>query len=43
MYFLFVNHDWEPSRYFDAHSTDQSLIRAFIRKEVEDAEERRHG
>ena len=36
MYYMFVNHDWSPSVYFDAHETDKMLIRAFMRKEVDD-------
>ena len=41
MYYCFVNHDWPPSVYFDAHESDKRLIRAFIRKESEDYEEAR--
>nr|DAM81778.1 MAG TPA: hypothetical protein [Caudoviricetes sp.] len=40
MYYLFVNHDWSPSVFFDAPFSDKVLIRHFIRKEAEEAKER---
>lgn len=40
MYYLFVNHDWSPSVFFDAPFSDKLLIKHFIRKEVEEAKER---
>nr|DAR80454.1 MAG TPA: hypothetical protein [Caudoviricetes sp.] len=40
MYYLFVNHNWSPSVFFDAPFSDKVLIRHFIRKEVEEAKER---
>jgi len=40
MYYLFVNHNWSPSVFFDAHYYDKLLIKHFIRKEVEEARER---
>lgn len=39
MYYLFVNHDWPPSVYFDAHETDKIVIRAFIQEEAMHYEE----
>ena len=39
MYYLYVNHHWPPSVYFDAHESDKRLIRAFLRLEVEELEE----
>ena len=41
MYFLFVNHHWSPSVYFDAPAADKLLIRAFAEREAEEAEEER--
>ena len=41
MYLLFVNHHWSPTEYFDAHESDKILIRAFLRKQAEDAEKER--
>jgi len=35
MYYLFVNHHWPPSVYFDAHESDKRVILGFIRAEVE--------
>ena len=40
MYYLFVNHDWSPSVFFDAPFSDKVLINHFIRREVEEAKER---
>ena len=40
MYYLFVNHDWSPSVFFDAAFSDKVLIKHFIRREVEEAKER---
>ena len=40
MYYLFVNHDWSPSVFFDAPFSDKVLIKHFIRREVEEAMER---
>nr|DAS48000.1 MAG TPA: hypothetical protein [Caudoviricetes sp.] len=40
MFYLFVNHDWSPSVFFDAPFSDKLLIKHFIRKEVEEAKER---
>lgn len=40
MYYLFVNHDWSPSVFFDSPFSDRLLIKHFIRKEVEEAKER---
>lgn len=40
MYYLFVNHDWSPSVFFDAPFSDKLLIKHFIRREVEEAKER---
>lgn len=40
MFYLFVNHHWSPSVFFDAHYYDKLLIKHFIRKEVEEARER---
>nr|DAM81621.1 MAG TPA: hypothetical protein [Caudoviricetes sp.] len=40
MYYLFVNHDWSPSVFFDVPFSDKVLIKHFIRREVEEAKER---
>ena len=40
MYYLFVNHDWSPSVFFDAPFSDKVLIKHFIRREVEEMKER---
>lgn len=41
MYYLYINHDWAPSVYFDAPESDKRLIRAFIQKESKDYEDLR--
>ncbi len=44
MYYLFVNHNWSPSVYFDAHESDKRVIRAFIAEEAKHyAEMEREG
>nr|DAF22912.1 MAG TPA: hypothetical protein [Caudoviricetes sp.]DAJ43654.1 MAG TPA: hypothetical protein [Caudoviricetes sp.] len=35
MFYLFCNHDWAPSVYFDAHESDKRVIRAFAKMEAE--------
>nr|DAZ43762.1 MAG TPA: hypothetical protein [Caudoviricetes sp.] len=35
MYYLFCNHDWEPSVYYDAHESDKRVIHAFVKMEAE--------
>ena len=40
MYYLFVNHDWSPSVFFDAPFFDKALIKHFIKREIEEAKER---
>lgn len=40
MYFMYVNHNWPPSVYFDAHESDKRVIRAFMKREVEEWKER---
>lgn len=37
MFYLFVNHHWSPSVFFDANYSDRILIKHFIRLEVEEA------
>ena len=34
-FYLFCNHDWAPSVYFDAHESDKRVIRAFAKMEAE--------
>jgi hypothetical protein len=34
MYYLFCNHNWPPSVYFDAHESDKRVIRAFAEEEA---------
>ena len=35
MYYLFSNHNWPPSVFFDAHESDKQVIRAFAEVEAE--------
>ncbi len=35
MYYLFVNHHWPPSVYFDAPESDKRVILGFIAREAE--------
>ena len=39
MYWLFRYHHWTPAMYFDAHSSDRRVIRAFVQQEIEDLKE----
>lgn len=41
MYYLFCNHHWAPSVYFDAHESDKIVIRAFVEEEARHTEEMR--
>lgn len=35
MFYLFCNHDWAPSVYYDSHESDKKVIRAFVKMEAD--------